>query len=186
VLKVPVAWNWNTTFQRDIGWGTTIEVGYVGRRGIHNQRKRNINQLLPGTVQANPGVNVNALRPFLGMGILGLAENSGLSMYNGLQISAQRRFASGLQFDVDDRIVPELLDHGAVGAGPHESAVPALARGEPQRIDDDRLPRPGLAGEHVQARPERDGQRLDDGEVTDPELSEHLRTPPTRSAFAPF
>ena len=30
-----------------------------------------------------------------GMGILGLAENSGLSMYNGLQISAQRRFAHG-------------------------------------------------------------------------------------------
>jgi hypothetical protein len=34
------------------------------------------------------------------MGILGLAENSGHSQYNGLQVSAQRRFASGLQFDV--------------------------------------------------------------------------------------
>jgi hypothetical protein len=30
----------------------TTEAVYVGRRGIHNQRNRNINQLLPGTVQA--------------------------------------------------------------------------------------------------------------------------------------
>src|SRR5262249_44075229 len=100
VFKIPTAWNWNTTFQRELPWKTTIEVGYVGRRGIHNQRKRNINQLLPGTVQANPGVNVNAMRPYLGLGILGLAENSGLSMYNGLQISAQRRLATGFLFDV--------------------------------------------------------------------------------------
>jgi hypothetical protein len=100
VFKVPVAWNWNATFQRDVGLGTTVEVGYVGRRGIHNQRKRNINQLLAGTIQANPGVNANSLRPFLGLGILGLAENSGLSMYHGLQVSVERRFATGLHFGI--------------------------------------------------------------------------------------
>ncbi len=98
VFKIPTAWNWNTTVQREVGWKTTVEVGYVGRRGIHNQRKRNINQLLPGTIQANTGVNATALRPFLGLGILGLAENSGLSTYHGLQISAERRFARDLQF----------------------------------------------------------------------------------------
>jgi hypothetical protein len=100
VFKVPTAWNWNATFQRDIGWGTTVEVGYVGRRGLHNQRKRNINQLLPGTIQANPGVNTNALRPYLGLGILGLAENSGRSTYDGLQVSVERRFATNLHFGV--------------------------------------------------------------------------------------
>jgi hypothetical protein len=100
VFKIPTAWNWNATVQRDIGWGTTVEVGYVGRRGIHNQRKRNINQLAPGTIQANPGVNANALRPYVGLGILGLAENSGLSMYHGLQVSIERRFAQNLHFGV--------------------------------------------------------------------------------------
>ena len=98
VLKVPVAWNWNSTVQREIGWGTTVEVGYVGRRGIHNQRKRNINQLLPGTIQANPGVNANFLRPYRGLGIVTISENSGVSMYDGLQVSVERRFATGLQF----------------------------------------------------------------------------------------
>jgi hypothetical protein len=98
VFKIPTAWAWNTTFQREIVRGTTVEVGYVERRGLHNQRKRNINQLLPGTVQANPGINANALRPYLGYGVLGISENSGMSRYEGLQVSAQRRFAKGLQF----------------------------------------------------------------------------------------
>ena len=104
VFKIPTAWNWNTTFQRELPWQTTVEVAYVGRRGIHNQRKRNINQLpldtCPSATGCPGGANVNALRPYLGLGILGLAENSGHSQYNGLQISAQRRFASGLQFDI--------------------------------------------------------------------------------------
>jgi hypothetical protein len=98
VFKIPTAWEWNGTFQREIGWGTTVQVGYVGRRGLHNQRKRNINQLLPGTLQANPGINVNALRPYLGMGVVGISENGGSSRYNGLQVSVQHRYSSGLQF----------------------------------------------------------------------------------------
>src|SRR4029077_16505510 len=70
VFKIPTAWEWNGTFARELGYNTTIEVGYVGRRGLHNQRKRNINQLLPGTLQANPGINTNYLRPYLGMGVV--------------------------------------------------------------------------------------------------------------------
>jgi hypothetical protein len=100
VFKIPVAWNWNVTVARQLPGNTAIEVGYVGRHGIHNQRKRNINQLTTGAIYANPGVNANALRPFRGMGIVGIAENSGWSHYDGLQISVERRFAKGLQFGV--------------------------------------------------------------------------------------
>jgi hypothetical protein len=100
VFKIPTAWQWNGTFQRDVGWGTTVQLGYVGRRGIHNQIKRNINQLLPGTIQANPGVNTSALRPYQGMGVIGISENSGLSRYNGLQLSIQHRFTNNLQFSL--------------------------------------------------------------------------------------
>ena len=100
VFKIPTAWQWNGTFQRDVGWGTTVQLGYVGRRGIHNQIKRNINQLLPGTILANPGVNTSALRPYQGMGVIGISENSGLSRYNGLQLSIQHRFTNSLQFSL--------------------------------------------------------------------------------------
>lgn len=100
IFKIPVAWLWNVTVQRELPAATTIEVGYVGRRGIHNQRKRNINQLLPGTIQVNPGVNPNFLRPYRGLGIIGIAENSGASIYHGLQINLERRFTAGLHFGV--------------------------------------------------------------------------------------
>ncbi|MBI1791806.1 MAG: TonB-dependent receptor [Acidobacteria bacterium] len=100
VFKVPTGWNWNATVQRELPWSTTVEVAYVGRRGLHNQRKRNINQLLPGSVQANPGVNPNFLRPYRGFGILQIAENSGLSQYHGMQVSLERRFSTGIQFGV--------------------------------------------------------------------------------------
>jgi hypothetical protein len=100
VFNMPLAWNWNLTIERELPWHTTAEVAYVGRRALHNQRKRNINQLQPGTIQGNPGVNPNALRPYLGYGPIGIAENSGRSQYHGLQISVQRRVADGLHAGV--------------------------------------------------------------------------------------
>jgi hypothetical protein len=100
VFDMPRAWNWNLTIERQLPWATTVEVGYVGRRGIDNQRKRNINQLQPGTLQANPGVNANALRPYLGYGPIGLAENSGRSQYHGLQVSVERRIVRGVHAGV--------------------------------------------------------------------------------------
>ena len=44
--------------------------------------------------------NSNALRPYRGLGIIGLAENSGRAQYDALQISANRRMSAGLQFGV--------------------------------------------------------------------------------------
>jgi len=126
VFKIPTAWAWNATFQREIFHGTTVEVGYVSRRGLHNQRKRNINQLLPGTVQANAGINANALRPYLGYGVIGISENSGTSRYNSLQVNIQRRFSHGLQFGAaytlsrardDGSSLTDVLPNAYSGAG---------------------------------------------------------------------
>ena len=54
-------------------------VSYVGRSASHLERARNINQLQPGTIQRNPGVNTNALRPYLGFGSITLYETTGTS-----------------------------------------------------------------------------------------------------------
>ena len=74
-----------------------VDVTYVGRRGRNLQRERNINQLPAGTLQANPGVNIAALRPYRGYGAIRLTENAGRSRYNSLQISADRRYLNGLK-----------------------------------------------------------------------------------------
>jgi len=100
VFNMPRAWTWNVTFERQLPGSTTVEVAYVGRKGLYNQRKRNINQLAAGTIQANPTVNPNALRPYVGYGPISIAENSGRSQYHGLQIGVERRVSSGLHAGV--------------------------------------------------------------------------------------
>ncbi|MDQ3687698.1 MAG: Plug and carboxypeptidase regulatory-like domain-containing protein [Acidobacteriota bacterium] len=98
IFKNPEAWTWNVTFEREIGFSTTVEVGYVGRRGLHAQRERNINQLLPGTRQANPGINPDFLRPYKGYGIIRSTNNDANSQYHGFQVGVTRRFTDGLLF----------------------------------------------------------------------------------------
>jgi hypothetical protein len=96
-FKAPTAYQWSAGVQREIPFGFTVDVSYVGRRGLYLQRERNVNQLLPGTLQANPGVNIAALRPYLGYGAIRISENSGRSTYHSLQISADRRYKNGLK-----------------------------------------------------------------------------------------
>ncbi len=65
------------------------------------------------------------------------------------------------------------LDRRPVGARADQVGARPLAEEQPERADDDRLPRPGLAREHVEAAGEREGERLDDREVLDPQFGEH-------------
>jgi hypothetical protein len=89
---------WSVGVQREIPLSFIMDVTYVGRRGLYLQRERDINQLAPGTVQANPGVNPAALRPYKGYGVIRMSENAGNSKYNSLQISAERRYKNGFKF----------------------------------------------------------------------------------------
>jgi hypothetical protein len=100
IFKHPTAYSWSTSFQRELPFDVALDVTYVGRMGVHLQRERNINQLQPGTIQANPGVNPNALRPYTGFGSIRLSENTGRSIYHGLQLGLERRFRNGLGFGV--------------------------------------------------------------------------------------
>ena len=79
-----------------------LDVSYVGRRGLYLQREININQLAPGVIQANPGVNI-AAPALLGYGAIRLSENSGRSTFNSLQISADRRYNNGFGLGVASR-----------------------------------------------------------------------------------
>jgi hypothetical protein len=88
---------WSTGVQREVPFGFIVDVTYVGRRGLYQPRERNINQLRPGTIQANPGVNIAALRPYTGYGAIRISENSGRSIYHSLQLSAERRYSNGLK-----------------------------------------------------------------------------------------
>jgi Carboxypeptidase regulatory-like domain len=96
--KPPSAWNWNFTVQRTLPWKTVVEVAYVGHRGLNSPLTFDINQPTAGALLANPGANVNALRPYAGYASIQEVENVGQSKYNALQITASRRFANGFSF----------------------------------------------------------------------------------------
>jgi hypothetical protein len=97
---MPQSYNWNFTVEREIGFSTVLSGSYVGRRGIYGQREKNINQPAIGTLQANPGVNVNALRPYKGFGPIRETFNDANSTYNALQLELSRRFKNGFSYGV--------------------------------------------------------------------------------------
>jgi hypothetical protein len=97
VFQHPTSYMWSAGVQREIPYGFTVDVSYVGRRGLYLQRERNINQLVPGTLQANPGVNIAALRPYKGYGAIRLSENAGRSIFHSMQVSVDRRYSNGLK-----------------------------------------------------------------------------------------
>jgi hypothetical protein len=97
-FKNPEAWNWNMTAERQFYWNTLLSVGYVGRRGLRLQREADINQPTIATVVANPGVALDALRPYKGYNSIRQTDNIGTSTYNSLQVSWNRRFTHGFAF----------------------------------------------------------------------------------------
>jgi len=98
VFNHPTAYMFSAGVQRDAPLGFVVDAAYVGRWGRNLQRELNINQLAPGTVQANPSISPDYLRQYKGYGVIRLSQNSGRSTYNGLQISADRRYKNGFKF----------------------------------------------------------------------------------------
>ncbi len=96
----PNAWSWNAAIEQDIPSFATFGLAYVGRRGLHLQQMEQLNQLHAGTVQANPGVTTDALRPFRGFSSILQIDNQGSSVYHSLQANLNRRLSHGLLFGV--------------------------------------------------------------------------------------
>ena len=94
------SWAWNVTVDRQLPWQNSVQVSYVGRSAENLERARNINQLQPGTVQANPGANVNFLRPYKGFATITLYETTGRARYNAMQLQVQRRAGRGVGYSL--------------------------------------------------------------------------------------
>jgi hypothetical protein len=105
---VPRVMNFSLTVQREIGYNTVADIGYVGSLGRNLLWQRNLNAIPFGTNSSAAAIDSttnrplppNFLRPYLGYGNINLREPAGSSNYHSLQASVNRRFASGLQFGV--------------------------------------------------------------------------------------
>jgi hypothetical protein len=99
-FKHPTAYMWSAGIQREVPFGFVVDATYVGRRGLYLQRERNINQLPEGMRNQNPGVAIEALRPYKGYNNIRLSENAGRSLYNSLQLSADKRYSNGFKVGI--------------------------------------------------------------------------------------
>jgi len=97
---------WNFNIQQPLGRETMLQVGYIGNRGIHLDGTYNLNRIIPGT----------AVRPYRQFGNITMSRNDLVSSYNALQVTARRRFASGLTFNVN-YTWGHTLDMGGVAFG---------------------------------------------------------------------
>ncbi|MEK7403619.1 MAG: carboxypeptidase-like regulatory domain-containing protein [Acidobacteriota bacterium] len=105
--KVPSTVNMSFGVQQRVPFGTVLDLAYVGSLGRHLLWSRNLNAIPFGANfdrrnadPTNPNVPLSPsfLRPYLGHNNIDYREWAASSNYHSLQVTANRRFASGLQF----------------------------------------------------------------------------------------
>ncbi|MCX6628333.1 MAG: carboxypeptidase regulatory-like domain-containing protein [Candidatus Solibacter sp.] len=104
--KIERSHQFNLTVQRDIGFGTVVDLAYVGTFNRHAQTTMEMNPVPlgayadPANIYNNTEINPNLLRTrYPGMGSITYSFD-GLSSvnYHALQVQAQHRMSHGLQF----------------------------------------------------------------------------------------
>jgi hypothetical protein len=130
---------WSLSVEKSLGAATTLELGYLGSRGLHLQRSRLINNappgpgaigprrpfttlsFLPGTVLPE-GVNVSSTTfPVSGINLL---ENSARSWYDAGYANVRRRFSRGWTFLANYTFAKSLSDAPDFRSPMFESAIP--------------------------------------------------------------
>jgi hypothetical protein len=99
-FRPPLTFKANLGVQTRIPSGAILDVNLVTSQTRHNIRRVDINQVSPATQVANPGININALRPYQGYTSILMYESSSSSNYNGLQVGLNRRYAKGFTYGV--------------------------------------------------------------------------------------
>jgi hypothetical protein len=110
--KTPTSYNWSVGVQRDIGWGTVVDVTYSGNTTRHLEVVQNIN-VVPDEARyldinpqnrdpRNPASPKPSefLRPYSGFQNINFRSHFGTSDYHALQVQVNRRYIRGLQFAV--------------------------------------------------------------------------------------
>jgi hypothetical protein len=96
--------SWNLNVQREVAPGLAVSAGYFGSRGTHLRLTRNLNQTFLNSA-------LNAVRPFAtlsasspiaaGLPLLNITfrEGTGISRYDALWVTGNKRLSRGLQFN---------------------------------------------------------------------------------------
>ena len=142
----PHALQYNLNIEREIFGATVISLAYVGSRGVNLLRGGSVNRPIPQSVNGRPYFPAGAPRRNPNWSDIDLKRADGSSWYNALQISFQRRYGSGLQFQASYAF-SRTIDEGSGSIGDDVSTGAA----DPQDVDN-RSSERGLAAFHSRHR----------------------------------
>lgn len=95
-FRNPYSWQWSAFVEREITAGISVEAGYVGNRGRHLPYMFPFNYARWQPDATADAANMNARRPIPGYVNVLLADSSGRSQYDALQMVANIRARGGL------------------------------------------------------------------------------------------
>jgi hypothetical protein len=103
--RVPRGENFSISVQRSVGYGTVLDLAYVGALGRHLYWQHDLNPVPAGadfkTANIDPttgkALQNTFLTPITGYASIRMVEPASSSNYHSMQFSAKRRFAKGLQ-----------------------------------------------------------------------------------------
>ena len=123
--------SYNLNVQQDLGFGTVLQVGYIGSGGRHLRIPLNINQFMyaPGsTVAVRPFAAVSAaslIRPLAcPRGISIRVNHASSSSYNALWVTARKSLHGGLELNGSYTLAKSLDDNSLSGNGVQNNTNP--------------------------------------------------------------
>jgi hypothetical protein len=130
---------WSTSFEKQLGSQTTLEIGYLGAGGFHLQRSHLINNALPGAGLIQPRrpfpkisfvnnstfpANVTVASTTFPVSTINLLENTSQSWYDAGYVNIRRRYARGLSFLANYTFAKSLENAPDFRSPMFEAAIP--------------------------------------------------------------
>ena len=127
--RYPASHQWNLTVESQITHNSSVRVSYLGSEAEHVTQQYNLNDPPP-----QPG-SVQSHRPYQPFGPITLWSNSATANTQQMQLSARRRFETGLTFQAEFSWT-KMLDLGSYPAGsiPTDNRNTRLDRGNDSTV----------------------------------------------------
>jgi hypothetical protein len=95
---------WSVSIGRQV-WKTAVDIAYVGTKAKHMPYVEDLNLLRPSTEPFDP-----ARRPYSRFNSVNLTQTGGSSIYHGFTVTANRRMADGLWYNINYTWAKALTD----------------------------------------------------------------------------
>jgi hypothetical protein len=97
--RSPMVQKWNLAVQRELPWGTALEVAYVGNHQSHQYETDQAGgNACPNFATTNTSITCDSLRPIKYIGQGNVTYSNAYANYKALTLKLEKRLSGGVQF----------------------------------------------------------------------------------------